>query len=229
LDFTKLNNSPDDCAKARQKRCHYFSELLHCRPFHLISIICILLPGFPFFCSGAEPTSFQSKTDKRTSIGYYQGQAVSNNFGDLLTEPWKPIDSYVKVLFLAYELDGRIRGLTFDVEGQIVKHEGLQDHWETNVLLVVREHFLEDFFPANAAYGQGLSYALEKPELDQDADADPTQLLHYFFIEFSFDLPNVSYHPQLIFRIHHRSGVFGMYCGNRCGSNIPVVGFRISI
>ncbi len=194
-----------------------------------IHIVIIMVLGFPLLCLGTEPILFQSPKTHKTSIGYYQGQAVSNNFGDLYTDPWVPVDSYIKVLFLAYKLDGRIRDLTFDVEGQVVKHEGLQDHWETNFLLVARLGFFQDMFPASIAYGQGLSYAMEKTELDQEADEDPPQLLHYFFVELAFGLLNISYHPQLIFRIHHRSGVFGMYCGDRCGSNIPVIGFRVSI
>ena len=118
----------------------------HCH-FFLFLPICLYILGFPLFCNGEELDSFQSLNKEKISLGYYQGQVVSNDFGDLFSTPWRPLNSYIKTVFLAYKLDGGIRSLTFDTEGQIVKHEGLQDHWETNYLLVVRLLFFKDIFP----------------------------------------------------------------------------------
>lgn len=215
--------------RLKHGKTHFINtQLKHCC-FFVFLPVCLYTLGFPLFCIGREFDTFQSFKKEKISLGYYQGQAVVNDFGDLFTTPWKPMNSYIKTVFLAYKLDGGIRSLTFDTEGQIVKHEGLQDHLETNFSLVARLLFFKDILPTSIAYGQGLSYAMQKPELDKVSAEDSPQLLHYFLVEMALGLRDIPNNPRLIFRIHHRSGVFGFYCGDKCGSNIPVIGFRISL
>ncbi|MCP4755795.1 MAG: hypothetical protein GY866_33440 [Proteobacteria bacterium] len=184
----------------------------------------VLLFSLPVLVHGEKASSSKADFD----IGYYQGQAVQNNFGDMLTNKWMPVGSYLRVVYLNYNLDGEINDLTFEVEGQIAKHNGLQNHWESNLLLVARLALTEEGLPTSIAYGQGLSYALAEPVLDDAADGDSARLLHYFFVELAIGFPEFSHDPRLVLRIHHRSGVFGVYCSDRCGSNIPAVGFCFS-
>ncbi|MBT4639329.1 MAG: hypothetical protein HOC09_10945 [Deltaproteobacteria bacterium] len=194
----------------------------------IVSLLAITLI-LPTLCYSEEYLTFYPLERDRVSIGYYKGQAVENNFGDLYTSPWRPIASYIQTVFINYQLNGQIRDLIFETEGQLVKHNGLQDHWETNGLLVVRLKLFDQLIPTSIATGHGLSYATEVAKLDKESGEEPPRILYYFYAELAFGLRDLPYNPRIIFRIHHRSGVFGLYCGQNCGSNIPAVGFRSSL
>ncbi len=118
------------------------------------------------------------------------------------------------------------RYMRFEGELQVLKHFGDQDHWEftgsVNLRWVV--------FPWNryvattAAIGEGLSWATEIPALEK---ADPTntenaQLLNYILLEVTFAIPDSPW--SLVTRIHHRSGVWGLF--GHSGSNILEAGIR---
>jgi hypothetical protein len=82
-------------------------------------------------------------------------------------------------------------------------------------------------FPWNAylyttfAVGEGISYATEVPELEQEAGA--SQWLNYLLFEVTFALPK---YPEwaIVGRIHHRSGFFGALAPN--GSNVVAAGIK---
>ncbi len=117
------------------------------------------------------------------------------------------------------------RHLHIGIEGQIAKHFGGQDHLELNALLVERW----TTFPWNAfvnttfAAGQGLSYATELPELEEESKGATAHLLGYLLFEFTFALPQYS-QWALSTRIHHRSGADGLFSGVYGASNAMGVG-----
>lgn len=197
---------------------------------HLFKILFPLFIGLIFFSSeiiyGETPEDANS--ENQFDVSYYKGKGVSNTFGSLFTEEWRYIDSEIQVVSLAYHLDGKIQQITFEAEGQVAKHEGIQDHWETNTLLNTRLTFFEDGLPIGISYGQGLSYAFGTPIIEQEATTKSNRLLNYFQLEMTFGLISLPYYPRIVLRIHHRSGVFGVYCEGTCGSNIPVIGVRSS-
>src|SRR5215831_12998706 len=113
---------------------------------------------------------------------------------------------------------------TFGVS--VSKQFGDQDHWEFTGSLNLRWVV----FPWNRhvettlALGEGLSWATQIPALEK---ADPTnsenaQLLNYILIEVTFAIPESPW--SLVTRIHHRSGVFGLF--GHSGSNILEAGIR---
>lgn len=163
---------------------------------------------------------------ERFDVSYYKGRALNNNFGSLVTDPWIYKDSKIETIALSYLLNGNIRQITFETEGNFTKHSGFQDHWESNFLLNTRLTFFENGLATGISYGQGISYAFGTPYLEQDESTQSSRLLNYFQVELTFGLKYVPYYPRLFFRIHHRSGVFGLYCGGGCGSNFPSVGIR---
>lgn len=76
------------------------------------------------------------------------------------------------------------------------------------------------------ALGEGISYDSQVPSVElRDADQVGQRVLNYLMFEVTFALPN---HPQfeLIWRIHHRSGVFGLYHAENNGSTAIGVGMR---
>jgi hypothetical protein len=84
-------------------------------------------------------------------------------------------------------------------------------------------HYLATSF----AIGEGLSYATRVPtiEADNTRDGETRNLLNYLMFEATFALPS---HPkwELALRVHHRSGVFGLYKARNSGSTAVGLGIR---
>lgn len=131
------------------------------------------------------------------------------------------------------------RGYTFarrertrwELEGQLVRHTGLQHHWEANAMLALRwmdfpwDHYLD----TRVAVGNGLSYASEVPPLEPggelDRDEESAHLLYYMMVEAEFTLPRETPWSAFV-RVHHRSGIFGLFDDVDGGSNFIGIGIR---
>lgn len=115
-----------------------------------------------------------------------------------------------------------------EIEGQIARHFVKQRHWETNLLLVARWHAFpwNRFVRTSIAVGEGVSYASSIPVIEQErSPGKNSRLLNYLMFELELappDKPNWS----VFARIHHRSGVFGLYDDVSLGSNIVAAGIR---
>lgn len=81
------------------------------------------------------------------------------------------------------------------------------------------------FVTTSFAIGEGISYATSIPSLEKKSSPDTKRLLNYLLLEATFALPE---HPclQLVLRIHHRSGAFGLYHAGNTGSNNIGLGLR---
>ena len=76
--------------------------------------------------------------------------------------------------------------------------------------------------------GGGLSYASDIPSIEihpQKPNGDYKNLLHYIAIEATFALPK---RPdwQFVYRLHHRSGVFGLMDADNVGNTAVQIGVR---
>lgn len=76
--------------------------------------------------------------------------------------------------------------------------------------------------------GEGVSWASHNPQQEIDSEDTPgvgSKFLNYLMAELTFSLPD---HPewQVMYRLHHRSGVFGLYCPGTMGSTAAGVGVR---
>jgi hypothetical protein len=139
------------------------------------------------------------------------------------------VEPYIAALGVAKEFARTGKHLRWELEGQVLKHFSRQDHWELTAALVVRwvtfpwDHYLDTTFAA----GDGLSYATDIPRIEGEKHNTTTRLLNYLLFEFTFSIPE---HPEwaLVTRIHHRSGVFGMFDGVRGASNVLGAGLRYS-
>ena len=76
----------------------------------------------------------------------------------------------------------------------------------------------------NKAKGYYLESGLQKDAIESRA------LLNYMMVEVSSYLP-FERKTEVFLRIHHRSGIFGLYCppDPNCGSNFVSYGFRTSL
>lgn len=85
----------------------------------------------------------------------------------------------------------------------------------------------DSFLSTSFAMGEGFSYDSRVPtvEMDTTSDSDGTRhLLNYLLFEVTAGLPR---YPawEIVARIHHRSGVFGLYGAENSGST--AVGFGV--
>lgn len=119
----------------------------------------------------------------------------------------------------------------WEIEGQLAKHAGEQTHWETNGLVIYRWTCFpwNGFLRTSAAIGDGLSYATAVPslELASHTNVGAQRLLNYLLIETTF-APAWAKDWSLVVRIHHRSGIFGLFGGVHGGSEVIAVGVKIT-
>lgn len=137
-------------------------------------------------------------------------------------------DAYMAAAALSRELYQWRNLAALEVEGQVAQHFGMQGHAEANFLLVGRWQA----FPWNSvartsvAVGEGISYASSVPQIERERSPNKTsRLLNYLMIELEVAPPDEE-HWSFVTRIHHRSGVFGLYDGVSRGSNLLGAGLK---
>ncbi|TGM30455.1 hypothetical protein EHQ82_01410 [Leptospira selangorensis] len=147
-------------------------------------------------------------------------------------------ESYIGTIGVSRPLDYRIRWFDFFWETNVTKHFGEMNHGETNAFYIVKINRVFDS-PISFSLGEGMSLATENPKLENKAkgfyfdsgiqrDAIQSRaLLNYMMVEVSSYLP-FERKTEIFIRVHHRSGIFGLYCppDPNCGSNFVSYGFR---
>jgi hypothetical protein len=126
--------------------------------------------------------------------------------------------------------DLAFHGNRIEVEGQVLRHFGDQNHWEGTIALMFRTGQIPLFWglSVNLAFGEGISYASERPRLEGSFRVEPSRFLNYLAFEAEFShasLPGVYFVP----RIHHRSGIFGLIAERESGSNFIGAGLRVDL
>ncbi|MBT8414849.1 MAG: hypothetical protein KJO30_11010 [Boseongicola sp.] len=170
-----------------------------------------------------------------TTTAWSDGQWQRTVFVGSLTEAsWEQAIDPLQVKFAGSGLVGAGLGwdrplgsgpLRYGFEGQVVKHFGKQDHLEFNLPLLLR-YSKDQKRPlgfSGAAFGLGLSYATEIPQVEVDRSGASQRLYFYWLaeVEFATRPPNA----YAYFRLHHRSDGFGVFDINS-GSTALVLGWR---
>ena len=152
-------------------------------------------------------SSFLS-TDFDLKNEYLQAIAIGKEF-------WNYTDS----------LDNKLLGL--ELEGQLVNHTGNEDSFKEFVVASnVRLHELPwERIKVTVASGIGLSLATTVPDRERKDHSNANQLLCYLMYEATFSLPKYE-RWSLVPRMHHRSGIFGLFDGVHGGSNYPSLGIK---
>lgn len=115
--------------------------------------------------------------------------------------------------------------LSVGIETQAVKHFGRQDHFEFNIPVVARyaaDHARPHWI-TSTAFGLGLSYATEIPQVEIDRKGASRRTYFYWLAEVEFALPDLA--ANAFFRVHHRSDGFGFFDVDG-GSTALVFGWR---
>lgn len=171
----------------------------------------------------------ESSGRRKFDLIVYYGKFVRERFLDIITlHPVNYRPSYISVIGINYKLGPFIGPLTLEAEWQLANHQGLQTHSETNALLIARLGGMSnDPLPVSLAVGSGISLASAEPKLEK-AENETNPVLYYLMTEIDVGIPSFPRNPRMMLRIHHRSGVFGVFCPGICGSNFITYGLKIA-
>jgi hypothetical protein len=191
----------------------------------LLQITSMLLAGICSILFTCRPSPATEKWF--TSI--YAGQYSDTALNEIIRLNTDFESSHVYVLSVGKELGVYKNVIGYEVEGQVAWHSGMQHHEEVNCAFTLRwlPFFWDKYLDTSFAFGNGLSFATDEPELEiREGDENKSnQLLYYILVELAFALPR---QPQwnLFVRIHHRSSVFGLIDNITTGSNFVGLGLR---
>jgi hypothetical protein len=164
----------------------------------------------------------------------YWGNYVETSMVDIFFDPIAPPDwEYQNDSLIATAVSrnaGQWKRLTFEPEIGIGQRYGKQDETELWAALFVRYHGFpwDDYLTTTFALSTGLNWATGVSEIEQERarDGEGSQLMHFVSPEITFALPSRP-DVQLLFRIHHRSGVFGLVSDAWGGAQYGTFGFRV--
>jgi len=170
-----------------------------------------------------------NQSSEEMYISVYHGQSVDNSLKEIIFEGKREyMSSYVNIIALSSSRVTQFPNLHFEKEILLAKHTGMQHHLETDLAINFRWQFVNEPFPLSLGYGNGISYAEKTPKLELAKGHDDTKrLLGYIMVDFEIEIPLLPTKPKVFFRIHHRSGILGLFC--RCGSNFPSFGYKSKI
>ncbi|MDR0781526.1 MAG: hypothetical protein LBF16_12675 [Pseudomonadales bacterium] len=125
-------------------------------------------------------------------------------------------------------------GNSLEVEGQVVKHFGKQDHVEATGALVIRSGDVHPFEPLsiNVAWANGFSYAFSHPAYEMGPQGESGINSRKFQYHMGFETEFTHSHlpsTHFIIKLHHRSGIYGLISPRKTGSNYIGAGLRWDI
>jgi hypothetical protein len=168
-----------------------------------------------------------SEANEEWAVTVYGASQLS---GDIWSTFYSP-DFETSYYFLALAVSRKIysfsKHLDLELEGQGIKHMGGQHHWEFNGLIALRWLTFpwNNYIDTTLAIGDGLSYVTHTPEIEEEIHGKTSPLLNYLMLELTFALPKTP-RWDLVLRLHHRSGIFGLFDGIEGASNALGIGLK---
>jgi hypothetical protein len=165
------------------------------------------------------------------AVTFLVGRGTDTDFTDIITEPWTT--HFVDLTMLGLTASHRLGALGEDISVEAEAggayrfgdDENLGEFWGAL-------YFRYDGFPWNdtlyttVAINTGLSLLTETSEFERSRSNDGTsQVLHYFSPEITFADPD-NKNVELVLRLQHRSGIFGLIDGVSSGSTFVTTGLR---
>jgi hypothetical protein len=169
--------------------------------------------------------------DKPYAITAYGGWAMDNKFGQM---PWPgnwqryEEDASLAGVGVSRQVGQVLHGkIGLEIEGQVMRHWGKQNLWESVVAGLARWKDLpwDKTIDSSIAVGTGLSHFSKISTIEQIRNSEQARTLGYVALEVTAAPPQTR-QWEGVFRIHHRSGGFGLVNGVKGGSNYLVLGIR---
>ncbi len=164
------------------------------------------------------------------NFSVYHGEYAASRLGELAAgETPNYIDEYLTVIALAKRVYNWNDNLHFELEGQLGRGSRDPHHNEYNIALAARWTSFpwNDYLPTSCAIGEGLSYASEYPP-DERNKEDRSRLLNYLYFELEI-VPPLASKFSIFGRVHHRSGIGGLFDDVHGGSNMLALGLRYKL
>ena len=173
--------------------------------------------------------------DGDCAVAVYGGTYVENSMERiLLTDPeppwtWDYRDDHILALTLSRQVATLGRGFTVEAEVGLGKRFGRQSEtevWGAAYLRYLGFHW-DRFLVTSVAVSTGLNYASDISDVERNRARDDTgdRLMHFFSPEITFALPEAP-DREILFRLHHRSGVFGLVSDAWGGVQYGSIGIR---
>lgn len=196
----------------------------------------LLILAFCATCYAQYSPAEENNTEYPWAVMFYAGETTQNTLGQVFSGDINSNGNALYSLELSHQLSktNPFRHFlqpfvgTVEVVGNVTyRHDILGPIYEFNPYLSFRwNHFpWNKVILTSLALGEGISYDTRPPTIEQ-RNSDQTQhTLNYLMFEVTAALPQ---YPQweLISRIHHRSGVFGLYGAGNNGSTAIGLGLR---
>lgn len=165
-------------------------------------------------------------TQPQDGVALLFGQMTQDSWDDIAQEPggidWEP--SWLVGMALSRDWQIRESGFSYGLEVQALRHFGEQTLWEFSLPVVLRYRAASPPLPVSgAAFGLGLSWTSEVPQIEVERKGESQRLLAYWMAEVEFGNPSWDLLPFL--RLHHRSDG-GSVANFDTGSNAVMAGIR---
>lgn len=170
----------------------------------------------------------------RTAVSVFGGVLTDNSWEEIVFLPWRLNVERPGFAGLGVSrsvgdaVPTRLGRVQLEVEGQVVRHEGLQQHWEGNLPVTARLYPEVRWLAAldSAAFGIGVSHTSREPAFERERDDDDrvARTLIYWHAELAREV-SATGRADMFLRLHHRSDADGMV-GPGASSNGLVLGWR---
>ena len=172
------------------------------------------------------------------SLMLYYGVTVDNPLLQVLTlHDLKRWPEHIESLELAYTLNENniIRRIFSPIVGvvQIAGNATMRNDRNNKTIYEFDPYFMfrwanlpwNHIVTTSFAIGEGISYDSSVPSIEQQQNEHTKHLLNYLMFEATFSPPS-NPRIQIVARIHHRSGAYGLYRAGNTGSNDIGLGIR---
>lgn len=165
------------------------------------------------------------KPDFRNAVIIFGAQMADNDWKEIATlDDVSFRDAYLAGVGVSREIAGSPYWAV-ELEGQVVRHFGVENHWEFNGAFIGRWRGFPwtKTLATSLAFGVGPSYATSVPSEEIARDGESARFLLYWVFELEVGLPEGRWSG--IARLHHRSNAYGVLADDG-GSNWITLGAR---
>jgi hypothetical protein len=193
-----------------------------------------LRPGFVIAATLASTLAVPATASDITSpntFTFYTGRISSEEtWEDVLLKPYS--DNYTDAYLVTAAYSRAYReshegALRTEFEVNATYNFGEQDHWELNfapITLRWQRFPWSEQLRTSVAFGVGLSYAFDFPQVEYELENDTQQLLIFWLLEITAGPREGPW--SAVMRLHHRSPAWGAMGVADGGMNAPSIGFR---
>ena len=171
-------------------------------------------------------TAQDATAEGRSAFSFAAGVGTPTALIEMVRLPQLEIQpQYISVLGYSHKIWGLSDLISVELEATVAKHFERGDRFSGAGAVLVRwlKTPWDRIVKSSFAFGNGLSYATSPPQLEVDFLERTSRLLYHFSLESAFE---VHRGWDLFFRIHHRSGAFGMFNNVVGGSDFLCLGIR---